>query len=313
MSKDHFSKKGKEIQTVFFSILHAYQEITDTFLSKKIFPYADKRDAISSAVQSSNKVDVNLKLFDVMGRLALAGVWKYWFSQQLIDNGEEEKAQEVKREANIVAQSVKSLINNNKTLLLPCKDDHVIEISLVLLLFSYVDDGADNYSKPWLQQMINRASFAYRCNGPYPSILRSYRSLLEHPKYSDEEYKRQVTISSVLYPMIAMWAALLKDNNLFETVKTLQSKELPHCSFQLWYPDESTEAHLYINNKTHGASVCDINVSEAQEDFLNFIKNECDQIKGFSDLTANTYGVWPLILVACRHYRIPVPPDFFDI
>src|SRR3546814_14107908 len=44
----------------------------------KILPHADVRHALSSAVGSSASLDVNLKLFELVGRLALRGLWKVW-------------------------------------------------------------------------------------------------------------------------------------------------------------------------------------------------------------------------------------------
>src|SRR3546814_18269017 len=41
----------------------------------KILPHADVRHALSSAVGSSASLDVNLKLFELVGRLALRGLW----------------------------------------------------------------------------------------------------------------------------------------------------------------------------------------------------------------------------------------------
>src|SRR3546814_13382808 len=44
----------------------------------KILPHADVRHALSSAVGSSASLDVNLKLFELVGRLALRGLWMVW-------------------------------------------------------------------------------------------------------------------------------------------------------------------------------------------------------------------------------------------
>jgi len=44
---------------------------------------------------------------------------------------------------------------------------------------------------------------------------------------------------------------------------------------------------------------------------LRTIADACSQAKGFEELSANKSGYWPVILTACRHYRLPVPPQFW--
>jgi hypothetical protein len=157
---------------------------------------------------------------------------------------------------------------------------------------------------------MKRAIFAYECHRPYPCILRSYRDLLEHPKAGDDEYRKDVTSGSILYPTIALWAALLKENDLFEEIKAAKENQFEHCTFQFWYPDEASEVHLYANSDLHGTVLSNVPVNLSPKEFLEVVWNECDQTKHFEKLSAIEHGLWPLILVACRHYRIPVPVHF---
>lgn len=312
ISKNFFSNKDKTsniIQVSFFSILMTYQQICNIFLQERIVPHVNKRDALSFAVQPASKLDVNLKLFDILGRLALAGIWHYWFYQINEDRKNIQESEKHRKQAYVVSQEIKLFINNNPTLLLPCKDDHAIDISLALLLFSYLDKK-DNFIVSWLTEMTDQIILSYRWHGAYPCILQSYRDLLEHPKSGNEEYRKQVTASSILYPTIALWAVLLDNHNLFELIRGIQDKCLQHCSFQLWYPDEASEIFLYTNKKLHGLVLVDIKITEDKKSFLDLIWKECDQTGYFNKLTAKEFGILPLVLVACRHYRIPLCPHF---
>ncbi len=204
------------------------------------------------------------------------------------------------------ASSIKSLITNNPTLLLPAKDDQAIDICIALSSLA-IDASNRNDIKSWLGQMMERASFAYRVHGRYPCVLKSYGELLAHPKKSDSEYRESVTTGSLLYPMIALWAALLGDAETYDKVATMKRKELQHCNFQFWLPDDSSEEHFYTNSEAHGATLSDVAVEQSSDELLAQVFGECDRTPHFKDLSAVRFGWWPLIVVACRHYRLPLP------
>ncbi len=87
----------------------------------------------------------------------------------------------------------------------------------------------------------------------------------------------------------------------------LKRKHLEHCNFQFWYPDDSSEEHFYTNSDTHGAVLSRVAVDRPREEFLAQVFGECHQAPHFKELSAVKFGWWPLIVVACRHYRLPPP------
>nr|VFJ48734.1 MAG: hypothetical protein BECKFW1821A_GA0114235_102051 [Candidatus Kentron sp. FW] len=158
----------------------------------------------------------------------------------------------------------------------------------------------------WLSEMADRADFSFRVNGKYPCNINSYSDLLEHPK-KEKSYLKDNTAGSILYPVIALWAGLLGDDNLYEKVRSIEEQHLQHCHFQYWYPDETSEAHFYRNNDSHGATLSHLYIEEPSEKFLKQLFGECGKMPAFQALSAVKAGLWPLMLVACRHYRLPVP------
>ena len=160
--------------------------------------------------------------------------------------------------------------------------------------------------------MLGRASFAYRAHGQYPCILHSYSDLLSHPKSGDNEYRENVTSGSILYPIIALWAALLGDEETYNNIAQLKQQHLQHCNFQFWYPDECSEAHFYTNSDSHGAVLSNVCVDRPKEEFLSQVFGECDQSPHFRELSAIKFSWWPLIVVACRHYRLPLPLQLIE-
>jgi hypothetical protein len=167
-------------------------------------------------------------------------------------------------------------------------------------------DGC-TFIRSWLTEILSRAKFSYEANGKYPCVLSSYNELLEHPKSRDNEYRRNATSASILFPVIALWAALIKDAQLYSNIASLKRDVMPHCTFQLWYPDETSEANYYRNDEVHGATFASLDFDKPVSDFLDQVFRECDETPHFQELSAVRYGWWPLIVVACRHYRLPLP------
>ncbi|MFZ0771279.1 MAG: hypothetical protein WCA49_25405 [Candidatus Sulfotelmatobacter sp.] len=296
--------------TAFHSVFQAYQEISAQFLST-VLPHVNKLHGLSSAVRGSSGLDVNLKMFDLLGRMAVAGLWSYW-GATLFAEGEQKERNEAFAEVASHALSVKALISNNPVLLMPAKDSQVTDISIALLLL--VLNKNDHASiRNWLGEMSDRATFALSINGQYPCILESYSDLLVHPKPGDAEYRKNVTSASVLYPAIAMFAAFVGDGDTYDKVANLRKEHLPHCNFQLWYPDDNSEDRLYTNRDSHGATLSDLRVNLPKEEFLKQVFTECEHSPQLFQLSAFVLHYWPIIIVACRHYCLPLPIHFLKI
>lgn len=311
--KLYAGQKGKVAQAVenaFFSIFSAYQQICSEFLSANVLPHVDKRHALSTAVRSSNNLDINLKLFDLLGRLGTDGIWAYWGASRCSDE-EVETKQLMLQESIMYASSVKSLISNNPSLFLPAKDDQAIDISIALSLLA-LDASNHGDMQKWLAEILEQVSFAYQVHGHYPCTLSNYSELLSHPQSGDNDYRINVTQGSILYPLIALWAALLNDVGTYQKVANLKQEHLQHCNFQFWYPDEGTEENFYTNRVSHGAVLSNVCVDRQKNEFLDQAFGECNQSPHFKELSAIKFGWWPLIVVACRHYRLPVPLQFIE-
>ena len=130
------TKTTRAVETAFFAIFSAYRQICSEFQAKNVLPYADKLHAVSSAVHGSCSLDINLKLFDLLGRLGTDGIWAYWGALRCSDE-EKELREASLNETQMYAAAIRSLISNNPVLLLPAKDDHAIDIFIAALLLLY--------------------------------------------------------------------------------------------------------------------------------------------------------------------------------
>lgn len=306
---DRQSKLNLAIAEALTSLIMTYRHVSDDYLTKVVLPHVDKRHGLSSAVRSQSALDVNLRLFEVLGRLAMTGLWTYWEANKLA--GQDESRIPLSR-CEVCMTAITHLLNNNPVLRLPVKDDQVIEVSLALLLLS-LDPRFVPFAKSWLKAMVDQCSFAYTTHGDYPCILGAYDELLEHPDKGNAEYRRNATAGSVLYPMIALWAALFDADDLYEQIQTFKAKDLEHCNFQLWFPDGSSEEHLYTNSELHGASLSPVPVDLPKDQLLQYVFAECEATPHFDELSASRYGFWPVVAVACRHHRLPIPIQLFQV
>jgi hypothetical protein len=302
------TKAALAVRDAFLSIYDAYQEICGEFLRTDVLPHAATLHGLSTAVRGSGSLDVNLKLFDLLGRVGVTGLWTHWTATRASEEQAEARAA-LLTEARALRQALKAMVANNPALFLPATEDQSIDLAIALLFLA--TDGAElDEVRNWLRELFGRSAFALRSHGHYPCTLREYSELLEHPRRRDEEYRREATAGSVLFPLLAVWAALLEDRELYREIALLKEQVLSHCTFQYWFPDEATEDHLYTDDGSHGATLTDVGVDRPETQLLNQLFSECDAAPHFEELSAVRYDWWPLVAVACRHHRLPLPLHF---
>jgi hypothetical protein len=292
---------------VLHQLIQLHMTISSELLGRKLLPHVGTIHALSIAVRAHNALDVSLRLFDVLGRFSIFGLWLYWSATY----GGKQPSAEMQQQITEWRHACSKLIQNNPALLSPICDQHAIEISLFLQLCladSPSDVGDVRY---WLREMTNRIDFAVRSRGKYPCVFTDYRDLVEHPRDRSDEYLKEVTSGSILIPLLAAWLSALNEREAFERLTNLVQTELPHCTLQLWLPDNESEDKLYIGRSDHGIALSDLPLSGAGEELLDIISKACEREQGFQELSPNQTGYWPIILLACRHHRLPIPPQFW--
>ena len=82
---------------------------------------------------------------------------------------------------------------------------------------------------------------------------------------------------------------------------------LAHCTLQFWLPDKDSETHLYLNSAVHGAALVDLPITNDGRDLLKVLAEASEGADHLKNLSAVKAGYFPLVLTACRHYRLPLP------
>jgi hypothetical protein len=99
-------------------VIKLHRIVASHFLERKVMPYIEVRHGVSMSIGSQSALDVNLALFEVLGRIGLTGLWFHWLGE-----GRDRDDRETTR--NSVVQSTQAglaLIRNNPALLLPITD-----------------------------------------------------------------------------------------------------------------------------------------------------------------------------------------------
>ncbi|MGJ8569499.1 MAG: hypothetical protein ACSHXI_02230 [Hoeflea sp.] len=312
-------RTAEKASLVLNELIELHFAIWDELFTKKILPFADVRHGLSTAIGSHASIDINLKLFDMIGRLALRGLWMAW---QLSPNpGPVVLTDEVlatypsalTEEKNILVEKIDTLckqlvqiISNNRSLLSPIGDWQAIDIALALTLLA-TRSPFHGAIDQWLEEMTKRTIFAYQTHGQYPTCNSSYWDLVEHPAERNDEYRNENTQGSILYPLLALWAAARGNQQVVDEIAAFKMEKLSDCTFQTWLPDEDSEADIYFGGAIHGAALTGIPVTSGSRDTFDFVFEEVNSNGHYDALSVIDFGHWPILLTACRSHRLPVP------
>src|SRR5262249_42545131 len=114
-------RKSNPFERAFEAVFWRYLQATETYLDKCVLPHTSRAHVLSSLVRSANPVDVNLRLFDVIGRIALAAIWTFWLIHRCRGTDLENT---LKKQLQKLVTSLAAAIRHNEALWLPLRDDH---------------------------------------------------------------------------------------------------------------------------------------------------------------------------------------------
>ena len=303
---DNKNREAKALSRVLLQLIQLNLTVASEFIEEKVMPHTQVRHGISMSIGSQSSLDVNLALFELLGRIGLAGLWVHWLGEQ----GEKGQMEEARNGVAQFTQTGLAMIRNNPALLLPITDRQGTDIALFLQLWLASGlDGAGVTS--WLNEMARRLDFTMRTRGRYPSASSDYQELADYPRDQSDGYFNEATAGSTVIPLIATWLQGLGQLDMVEMLSTLVREKLEHCTLQLWMPDSTSEEELFIGDKNHGRALCDLPLSEGGHQLLTTIAEACRMNTAFKELSPIKTGFWPVILVACRHHQLPIPPHFW--
>ena len=304
------SEAARQIRLSVERLINLHGLIADDYISSYVEPRAKIPHGLSAAVPSRASLDVNLRLFDLVGRVGSRGLWLLHSADLLTRNDKLDDDGEVLLAVQRTAQLLADIIANNPILFTPIKDSQAIDVNIACLFLKRV--GSDSVIREWIGKTAEATMFAFRSNGLYPCVHNEYRDLIDHPR-QDDDYRVEATAGSLLTPTLAVWAAVTQDAETLGRLADFVAGDYAHSTLQLWYPGSDTETHLYRNSGAHGLAFTEIEIQRSGEALLAPIELECKTNGAFTSLSAVNFGLWPLVILASRHYRVPAPPQFWRL
>ncbi len=282
-----------------------YLRIWDELYAKKILKHAGSRHALSYSVGSRDSLDINLALFETLGRIAMGGLFRAWLETSAgkpLTLVPEPSAKLVE-----AAQGVASMIESNRALYTPVHEDQAIDIILALMLLTIVPETRE-VAERYVAQVARSTMLCFRWGEFYPVIEHDYAALIRHGDRADEEIRKELTAASILYPHLALFALAFANNELVAELGEFQTEYLSHCNFQVWVPNSRSEGKLWAGGR-NGSALGGLKIGTDGKDLLRAVEKEAAATDHYYELSAIKLDQLPLFLMACRFYRYPPPPQ----
>ena len=302
------TKAARQLRESWNRLMELHLRIASEYVDLYIEPRRGIRHGLSFAIPNAAPLDRNLRLFDLVGRVGLSGLWAACQLDAMDPDPSAETVQDLQSRLDRVASLLSDMISNNPMLCSPIKDSQSIDINIACLLLHRT--GNLDFIRKWVREIVSRTISAFRHHRFYPCIHNEYHKLIYHPRRNDR-YREDATAGSRLVPTLAVWAAVVRDGQTLQQLAEFGAGEYAHSSLQLSFPDSNSEKHLYQYSASHGAMAGGIKIMEDPTDWLSFVRSECQASNAYFSLSAVERGFWPLVVLASRHHRVPVPPHLW--
>lgn len=297
---------GDAAMDVLHHTIAVHLAIGEELLGMKVAAYVSRPFALSAAVASHSPVDVNLALFELLGRVSLAGLWRHWQS-----SGRGSEAEEAARDRDAFLNMAIAMVNSNTSLRSPIRDDFAIEIALFMRL-ALACDAVEKVGAH-IVTVACRVMYSVLRGGVYPTTVTEYTELAEHPAESSDGYFKENTRGSVLYPLLVAWLNRLGETEVRDALVSMIDRRLAHTTQQVWVPDDDTDDRLWEGRRDHGVGIPGVPLCQDRERYDAFLERVRSDHNALDTMSTTELGTWPMFLLACRHFRLPLPPQlWFD-
>lgn len=300
-----------EASHVYYAVVSQYLDIWDAYIGDKVLPHTGTLHALSFSVGSVEPVDINLAMFDLVGKIALGGLMQLWLSPTgpqfpAIASGTAPRAERI-------AAALARMPTSNPTLKAPMLDRQSSDLGLALLLLCCFEETRE-VAAYWNRQAAQALMIAVSMpgDGPrLPSIDPNYEALLRDDKALTDEELKDATAASTLLPVYGLCARILRDTQLLGELAEFQEKHLARCNAQTWVPNAGCDDRLWQGNQRTGSAFQDLEIGADGSKLLETLRLECAENTAWNALSAIRLEHWPLVAMACRRSRLPVPPQLW--
>ncbi len=287
--------------TEFLESWRGYNAVAHRYFGK-LQDHLYVQDGLSGYCQED--AEFSLIVFEQIGLVASIGLC------QALVTADEETPQGHFENAVAIADALAALLRNNPASGSPRLDEHVIDVTLGLLLL--VSAGYTSQAQDWLTELVKRADYTFKCKRNFPISTDSTDDLIETTVFGDEELRTRLMTTSWLLPTLAAWSVVLRRDDLYGVIAKHSKTEYPEVCLQLWHPTQDLYKHLYYWPAHYhcGESEAPINLPDTADEFRSRMKAvlESSRHDVISSSPASMAGIVAIDFVACRHFRTPIAP-----
>jgi len=299
----HFLNKNslqnkKHLKEIFNKLYKKHLDIQNKYF-RKLYPAIKVKQGLS--LYGHDFLQESIVLFEQLGIISLQGNFHY---ATLIN--ESDSSLDYINYKNI-KDAIKLMIENNKGLLNPVHEEHIIDISLALHVLELWDET--QFINKWIYDLLSHIDFAYQQGSYFPIDTNDFEDLVEL-NIGEAKEKSEYITTSILLPTLAFWCVKLGLLENYKYIVHLSKEMYKESTLQVWFPDKDTNKFIYTEKASveSGYVFAPIEIKENISEFAKMIESLVNK-NYLIDLDNDTFPI--LYLVSSRHFRMPVFPHFF--
>jgi hypothetical protein len=113
--------------------------------------------------------------------------------------------------------------------------------------------------------------------------------------------------------VLLQFSAVYRMDSTYKYIVEVINRSFKDVTLQIWYPDDTTDDFLYIQNAGYSSGIADIfqSLPDNYEDIRKQILEANEKYMNKDSISAVKKGFLILPLIASRHFRTPVLPLYW--
>lgn len=286
-------ERKKKPDCVIDDVARLYCIVAEQYIDR-ISLFIKERHAFTLSIHGNNEVDVILRFYDVLGRLASFGSYLCSIGQ----------AVEIRHKLLLMLEQ---MLAGNVAAVMPLLDSHASPIGMTM--WYLCADGRRDLAEVWLELLVPNLLNAFKQGYAYPAVGLDYRQLIGHmhPNARSSDIARSLP-SSELIPVLLLVAQVLARDDLTHAIVQL-AESLPHgIDYQVWFTDSDSDESFYNGATNCGAQLCTLPINDVAQ-FVKIIEDESAHSPIQLSCTCSEHR--GLLYIGCRYYNFPLPGNFW--
>lgn len=272
---------------IFFCISDAYMQ--------KYLPFTKKYFCLSAGVRSDSYVDINLQLFQLLGKLSSICMWNSW---------REKREEVITYDYSTV---IRELIENNPALLYPLVESQMVDLVLAMIA---LQRGSAEKTKDLIETWLHGIFWRNGKQSKYLIADIPYPSLLRHPSERSQTYFEEHTDVDAVIPYLGFFLHSMGCSDLFQDLELLLREKYTHVFFQILCCGRPLEEVEYFSSSQGASNQVSAYVFQKGRPFLDnltIIADWSEKHQDFAKSFTFEADYLPFFATASRQFRIPLP------